>query len=37
MEPVWVYMGQMLGLVDADPADLRVVLDYAQAAPSPVR
>lgn len=37
MEPVWVYMAEMLNLVRVSAPDLAAVLDYAQAAPSPVR
>ena len=38
MEPVWVYMVEMLNLVRLpDPTDLRAVLGYARAGSAPVR
>src|SRR5690625_2499268 len=38
MEPVWVYMAEMLHLICVpDPVDLAAVLDYARAGSAPVR
>ncbi|MGQ4266444.1 NUDIX hydrolase [Nocardiopsis changdeensis] len=38
IEPVWVYIGQMLGLFEVpDPRDLAAVLHFTETPPTPVR